>query len=218
MSRIIILLLVAFISDFSFTQKPFCGVLEYKASLELPDSLKQFEKSWGVKIYTNDTITRIETETDQLGLQTYIRNIAKNKAYLLLELEGKKFAIQTHLNSSDTIKDRGYTVKKKMGSKKIAGLKCKKYWVQDKNTTGFYCYFTKSISNKYLMVYPEVPFLAVDYYIPTNDGLIHYELVSIKRELVDRNLFGVPSDYEKITFEEFIHHYYSKDGQLEPEK
>jgi len=79
-----------------------------------PDSNKVW-KSWDVTLYTNDTVVRLETETQQFGVQVYIRNMVLNKAYLLLELDGNKYAIQTDLSKkTDTIK-KTYTVKKKNG-------------------------------------------------------------------------------------------------------
>lgn len=170
-------------------------------------------KSWGVTLYTNDTVVRVETETEQFGVQVYIRNMALNKAYLLLELDGNKYAIQTDLSKKTDTIPKSYTVKKKMGSKKVAGLKAKKYFVKDQNTEGFYCYFSRKLSNKYLQVYPEVNGLAVDYYIPSQDGLIHYELLEKKDETVNRDLFGIPSDYKRISFEEFMRVFYSTNEQ-----
>lgn len=191
-----------------FSQTKFSGVLKYKATVMAPDSNKVW-KSWDVTLYTNDTVVRLETQTQQFGVQVYIRNMVLNKAYLLLELDGNKYAIQTDLSKkTDTIK-KTYTVKKKMGSRKIAGLKAQKYLVKDENTEGYYCYFSKKLGNKYLQVYPEVKGLAVDYYIPSQDGLIHYELVEKKEETVNRDLFGIPSDYKRISFEEFMRVFYS---------
>jgi hypothetical protein len=190
-------------------QKPFSGKLVYKASHVIPDSIKMTGKTWYVTLYTNDTIVRTETETNSLGNQVYIRNMNLNKAYLLLQLEDKKFAIQTDLSKkNDSVVDRGYSVKKKGSGKKILRLKTKRYWIQDKEEKGYFCYFAKKLGNKYLQVYPEVKYLAVDYFLPTHEGLVHYELIDIKYEQVDRNLFGIPSDYKKISFEEFVRLYY----------
>lgn len=195
-----------------FSQSPFSGVLKYKASVQVPDS-NAIWKSWAVTLYTNDTVVRVETETQQFGVQVYIRNMLLNKAYLLLELDGNKYAIQTDLTKKTDSIPKSYTVKKKWGSKKIAGLKAKKYFIKDENTEGFYCYFSKKLENKYLQVYPEIKGLALDYYIPSQDGLIHYELIEKKEEDVSRDLFGIPSDYKRISFEEFMRAFYSNNEQ-----
>jgi len=39
--------------------------------------------------------------------------------------------------------------------------------------------------------------------------LIHYELVEKKEEVINRDLFGIPSDYKRISFEEFMRVFYS---------
>ncbi len=213
MIRFICVLSITFLTAFSaFSQRPFSGILKYKASVMAPDTNKVW-KSWNVTLYTNDTVVRVETETEQFGVQVYIRNMTLNKAYLLLELDGNKYAIHTDLSKKKDSIQKGYTVTKKMGSKKIAGMKGKKYLVKDENTEGYYCYFSKKLDNKYLQVYPEVKGLALDYYIPSQDGLIHYELTEKKDETINRDLFGIPSDYKRISFEEFMKIFYSNNEQ-----
>jgi hypothetical protein len=208
MKFICVISTVLLIAFSGFSQTKFSGVLKYKATVMAPDTNAVW-KSWNVTLYTNDTVVRLETETQQFGVQVYIRNMSLNKAYLLLELDGNRYAIQTDLSKkTDSIK-KTYTVKKKMGSKKIAGLKAQKYFVKDENTDGYYCYFSKKLGNKYLQVYPEVKGLALDYYIPSQDGLIHYELIEKRDEPVNRDLFGIPSDYKRISFEEFMRLFYS---------
>jgi hypothetical protein len=190
----------------TFAQKEFTGELKYVASINYPDTSLVY-KSWEVKLYTNDTIVRVETETDALGTQIYIRNMQLEKAYLLLDVQEQKFAIQTDLTkkqNSDSSKT-AYTFKKKFfGGKTINGLKCKKYHIVYSESIEFDCYFAKGLSNKYLEVYRNIPGLAVDYFIPNEDGLIHYQLVEQKSVPVNRNLFGIPSDYKRVSFEEFM--------------
>ena len=194
------------ISFKSLAQKPFSGELNYKSTMNFPDTNLVY-KSWDVKVFTNDTIVRVETQTDALGNQIYIRNITVGKAYLLIDMDGQKFAIQTDLNkkkAADTTKI-AYTHKKKIfGGKKINGIKCRKYHIVYSEKIQFDCYFAKNISNKYLEVYENIPGLAVDYFIPNEDGLIHYQLIKIDEKKVDRNLFGIPSDYKRVSFEEFM--------------
>jgi hypothetical protein len=191
----------------AFAQKtPLTGVFEYRATIHYSDT-DLVMRTWSVKAYTNDTLVRVETETGQFGTQVYIRHMELNKAYLLLAYDDKKYAIQTDLNKrpqNDTLAP-GYTIKKKFGSKTIAGIKCRKYFVRDKDQPeGYYCWFAKKVPNKYLEVYPDVPGLAVDYYLPSQDGLIHYELVKFTPQPVHRDLFGIPSDYKRVTFDEFV--------------
>jgi len=202
-------LLVGFLmlSLLGFTQKePVQGVFHYKASINFPDTNLVF-KQWNITVFTNDTVVRVETETGQFGNQVYIRHMSMNKAYLLLNIDGRKYAIQTDLSKEqkkDTLPAK-YSFKRKMGSKKIAGFKCKKYYVEDvAQKESFYCYFAKKVSNKYLEVYTDIPGLAMEYYIPTQDGTVKYELQSFDAGPQNRDLFGIPSDYKRVTFEQFV--------------
>lgn len=201
------LILVAFLPVLMHAQKtPLEGYFDYRATLYMPDT-NVVLNSWNIRVYTNDTIVRVETET-QLGMQVYIRHMSLNKAYLLLDFDGQRYAIQTDLEKggekTDTLATK-YSIKKKMGSKTIAGVKCRRYHVSDKRVNEEYdCYFAKKIGNKYLEVFSEVPGLAVDYYLPSEDGLVHYELTGLTLTDVNRDLFGVPSDCKRITFDEFV--------------
>jgi hypothetical protein len=205
MKQLIFLIGIVALGFQSQAQTPVSGTFEYTASISLPDT-NVVLKSWRVRVMTNDTIVRVETET-QLGIQVYIRHIELKKAYLLLDYDGNKYAIQTDLeetNKRDTMAPE-YSVKRTWKTKTIAGIKCRKYIVRDKNQTeGYDCWFAKKIDHKYLEVYPEVAGLAVDYYLPSPDGLIHYELTQLNLTPVNRDLFGVPSDYKRLTFEEFV--------------
>src|SRR6218665_1718297 len=181
-------------------QKPFYGTLKYQATIMVPDTNIVY-KQWNITIATNDTVVRVETETEMFGNQVYLRNMALNKAYLLINMTGTGYAIQNDLSKKDSANaENQYVIKKAKGKKKILGYKCQKYHIIDKgDSTGYDCYFTKKISGKYLEVYKEIPYLATDYYIPSTEGLIHYELKEVKIETVSRDLFGVPSDYKRIT-------------------
>lgn len=185
------------------------GTFHYTASINWPESDSVF-RSWNITMFTNDTISRVDTETGQFGTQIYIRHIALKKAYLLLDVDGKKYAIQTDLekNKSTDTMEVAYSFKKKLLGKKINGIKCRKYYIVDKGQKeGYYCYFAKNIPNKYLEVYGVIPGLAIDYYLPSADGLTHYQLEKCSLEPVSRDLFGIPSDYQKISFEEFVNQF-----------
>lgn len=209
MFKIALLVFSCLLASCLHAQKPFSGTLEYTASIMRPDT-NVVLKSWKVYLYTNDTVVRVETETDQLGVQVYIRNMNLNKAYLLLKLDTMRFAIQTDLSKTNPEAKKSYTIKKGKGKKKVVGLKSQKYVVTEENDDTYSCFFTKKLSGKYLQVYSEIPYLATDYFIPSQNGLIHYELTKIERKQVDRNLFGIPSDFEKISFEEFIKRFYGE--------
>ena len=53
-------------------------------------------------------------------------------------------------------------------------------------------------------MYAEIPGLAMDYSLPTQDGLVHYVLQSFEQSPQHHDLFGIPSDYKRVTFEQFV--------------
>lgn len=197
-------LFLIFIQTLSFGQshKPFVGKLIYK--VDFSDSLKKLPSSTSyMTLYTNDTIVRTEAETFQIGKQITIRHLILNKYYILLEFNGNKYAIQ-HQASQDTTPSK-YIFHKRIGGKKIAGKRAKKITVNSPNlsqeTT---MYYYKNISPKYVEAIRGIPGLPVEYYIQTEEGIYHYQLIEFSQEQVSRDLFGIPSEYQKVSFDEFM--------------
>jgi hypothetical protein len=154
-------------------------------------------------LYTNDTLVRIESETGQLGPQVLIKHLIYQKYYLLLEYNDKKYAIQQHM-LPDTIPSK-YQFKRKMGRKKIAGMQAKRVLVSAKSfDQPIEMWYFPSYSAKYLDVLKGIPGLPVDYFIQLEDGMLHYKLEKMELAPVNLDLFGIPSDFKKITFDEFL--------------
>lgn len=197
-------LFLVFISTYSFSQeyKPFVGKLTY--SVDFYDSLhKKPTSTSSMKIFTNDTIVRVEAESDMLGKQVIIRHLTLNKYYILLEMNEQKFAIQ-HQGDKDTVASK-YLFKYKMFGKKMCGKKAKKVVVKSTNLSApMTMYYFKQYSPKYIEAVKGIAGLPVDYYIQTNDGYFHYKLTEFSSENVPNDLFGIPSDYKKVTFDEFM--------------
>lgn len=187
-------------------QKTIQGVFTYNATINFPQSDSVY-KSWKMVVFTNDTIVRVETETDYFGNQVYIRHMSLKKAYLLIEANGQKYAIQTDLVKQDSLtpKKPSYNVQKKTGGKKIAGIRCKRYYIYETDLKiGYDAYFAKKVSNKYLEFFTDVPGLGLDFYRPSEMGLVHYQLESFVSGAQNRDLFGIPSDYKRVTFDQFM--------------
>tara|TARA_B110000285_G_scaffold109866_1_gene124777 strand:+ start:4180 stop:4875 length:696 start_codon:yes stop_codon:yes gene_type:complete len=202
---VIILIISVFDSSAQKNQEPFIGLLEYKISAR-DTSLKDMLPSYPMVIYSNDTIIRKSNFTDQLGIQVVIQHMIMNKSYLLLEAAQKKYAIQTDLSKteSDTIPSK-YTFKKKCLTKKILGMKAKRIMVSHPDfEEPIEFLYLKNIANKYNPVFKEMPGLPVKYSVYTPDGILDYQLVKITEYTPDRDLFGIPSDYVRVSFDEFL--------------
>lgn len=202
MKHFLFLLLLASFGSYAQTYVPFQGKLIYQ--VDFTDSVsKKMAPTTFMTIYTNDTLVRLETESDKMGKQVTIRHLTLNKYYILLNVNGEKFAIQ-HQAAADTAASK-YSFDKKCGSKRFDGKKAKKVQVM---ALGFShpltMYYFKGISPKYIEAIKGIPGLPAEYFIQTEDGMYRYKLVEFSEEEVDRNLFGIPSDYQKVTFDEFM--------------
>ena len=180
-------------------------MIEYRIEA-FDSSLIDYLPNHPMIIYTNDTITRTENYTDQLGKQVKVQHMGLNKFYILLDTPRGKFAIQNDVNeqSKDTVPTE-YTFKKKFFRKKILGIKANRMMV---NHPSFkepieFLYFKKT-SNKCNPVFEEIPGLLVKYSIVTVDGILNYEMVRYNQYTPNRDLFGIPSEFERISFNDFI--------------
>jgi hypothetical protein len=206
--KLIFFCLLSF-SLFSQSYEPFEGKLVY--SIEMADtSLHKYFPTRTMIIYTNDTIVRIENETQQLGKQVVIKHTLLNKSILLLQNGTEKYAIQTDLSKqkekakNDSLKPQ-ITFKKKLGKRKILNLKANRIELTVKGKKQkIEILYLKNLSPKYIDAYSEVPGLPVRYYVSTEDGVAVYTLVYMEKVKLNRDLFGVPIDYKKVSFDQFM--------------
>jgi hypothetical protein len=186
--------------------KEFTGMLEYSINL-MDTSLNVSNKVSSMVVYTNDTISRMENFTGQLGKQVTIRHMEMNKSYLLIEVnDTAKFAIKTDLNVSDSLKKATrYTFKKKMFKKKVLGMRANRMMVDHpdfKEPIEFL--YLKKYSREYLNNFPSIPGLLVQYSISTPNGIMNYKLEKFSEYKADHDLFGIPSNFKKVTIDEFM--------------
>jgi len=188
-----------------FSQKnlPFIGTLEY----EIRNSEIKDEKPQLMHILSLDSLIRIETNSSVFGTQSFIKHLSKKKSYLLISLdENQHFAIKGDFSESDTIKKpKKYTWKKKFGSKKIGGLAAKKLkltLLQSQKT--YTCFYSKKYAARCQEAYTDFPGLPVLYYLETDNGVLEYRLKKHTTIAPNYDLFGIPSNYTKITFDEFV--------------
>ncbi len=181
-------------------------MLEYKISVR-DTNLRKLVPDNAMRLYTNDTITRIENFSPQLGSQISIRHMKLNKSYLLLTVEDTmNFAIKTDLNDTDSLpKTSQYTYEKKWGKKKMLGMRAKRILVSHPDfEEPIEFLYVKKYSREYLNTHEAIPGLLIKYSVSTPDGVLDYELVEMRSFMPNRDLFGIPSDYKKVTFDAFM--------------
>jgi hypothetical protein len=153
-------------------------------------------------VYAKDSMLRIDNFTP-IGKQIYIKHIPKNRAYILMDLGTRKVAIQT---IPDTLKESGkYIFKHKAGSETFAGIKAKNIEVTDtEQDTTMVMNYSPDISPKYSTALKGIPGLPIKYALHSNGMWLSYQLLSIEERPLDIDIFGIPSDHEIITLDEFI--------------
>ncbi len=181
-------------------------MLEYNIVMR-DTALRKLVPANAMRLYTNDTLTRMENFSPQLGSQTTIRHLKLNKSYLLLTVQDTmNFAIKTDLNRVDTGQVVSkYTYKKKWFKKKHLGLRANRMIVDHPEfEEPIEFLYLKKYSREYLNNFDGIPGLLIKYSVATPDGVLNYELVQKRDYMPDRDLFGIPADYRKVTFDEFM--------------
>jgi hypothetical protein len=203
-NRIFIVFISLITTIFSQEYKPFQGKLIYK--VDLYDSLnKNLLETKFVTTYTNDTLIRVESETNQLGSQVMIKHLTLNKYYLLLEINNQKYAIQ-HQAKEDTTESK-YDFQKSWRRINVLNKLARRTLVSSNSpyfTEKIGMYYYEDISPKYVEAMKGIPGLPVDYYLFTEQGVYHYKLIEFKEEFIPKEAFGIPTNFKKVSFDEFI--------------
>ena len=153
-------------------------------------------------VYLMDSMMRIDSYTS-IGKQLYIKHIPKNKAYILMTLGDKKVAVQTIPDTASVLKK--YSFKPKMGSDIIANQKAKRVMVtHNEQDTTFMVNYLPNISSKYSNALNGLPGFPIKYSIYSSGIWFTHELISLEQRPVNRDNFGIPSDHEIITLDEFM--------------
>lgn len=188
-------------------------MLEYKISVR-DSALRDLVPDNRMVVYSNDTIVRIENFTDNLGKQIAIKHMLMDKSYLLLETEFGKFAIQmdeseeqekAQASDTSTVEVDNYVFKKKCGKKRLLGRKMNRLMVSNPDFgEPIEFLYMKGYSTQIVNAYPEINGIPTKYSVITPDAIFDYELVKINEFTPQHDLFGVPSDFERVSFDDFM--------------
>lgn len=180
---------------------PFEGKLIYSVSSAENNPNSEDSINYQI-VYAKDSLLRIESFTP-IGKQIYIKHIPKERAYILMDLHQKKVAIQTITDTID--RSKRYTFKSKMGSKTFAGKKAKNISVTfNEQDTTIIMNYIEDISPRYSEAIEGIPGLPVKYSVYTKGLWMNYELISFEEREISKDKFGIPSDHEIMSFDEFM--------------
>lgn len=194
----------------SIAQKSFEGTvvfgIEYK---DLPAEMAAFEA-----MLPDKTIMQIKgdnSRTEQsLGMgmkQVTIYDTKKNRGTLLLDMMGKKTAVE--MTSEQLEKQKGEKAKEPKFEyvdgdvKQIAGYNCKKAKVIVEGAAGMELYYTDELPTGVNREFKGLKGFPLEYSIVSGPLTMKLTANSVKQESLDKGLFTIPAGYEKQTFEEF---------------
>lgn len=193
------------IGIFSFAyQQEFEGIVQYKIDYpemmlnSFPSNIKDSAQI-AIKLIKGKNV---RTESfSKMGKQSLLVNIESDTSYLLMDLYGKKLALQMVDPNPNTKKNDSLKLAGNAG--KVFGFKSKKatYTKHGKEYTIIYC---PQISSKYGTSFTSLNGLALVFPIVLNemDALI-YTCESIQETTISDSYFEIPSDHEVLTMEQF---------------
>ncbi len=193
-------------------KKHFTGMLEYRISVR-DTTMRNMMPDNKMVVYTNDTVVRVENYTQNLGKQVAIKHMHNGKSYLLLETDFGKYALQMNAdeelssepNPNDTAKIAEYIFAKKCFKREIIGRKAKRMIVSHTDfEEPIEFLYLRGYSSKIVDTYKEISGLPVRFSIPMTDAVLDYELIKMSEYTPNRDLFGIPDDFEKISFDKFM--------------
>lgn len=212
---LIILVLAVPLAGFSQSKKnkTFTGMLEYKISVR-DSSLRDLVPDNSMIVYTNDTIVRIENFTHNLGQQIAIKHMLLDKSYLLLDTDFGKYAIQMdESKEQETAKSKDTTTaeidkfefEKKCGKTRLLGRKMNRLMVSHPDFEDpIEFLYLKGYSSEIVNAYPKINGIPTKYSVITPDAIFDYELVKINEYTPENDLFGIPSDFKRVSFDDFM--------------
>ena len=200
-ASIIILLVIGSCGVQKESTTPFEGKLVYSVS-SVENNPNDADSIKYQVVYAKDSLLRIESFTP-IGKQIYIKHIPKERAYILMDLYEKKVAIQTITDTVD--RSDKYSFKSKMGSETFAGKKAKNIAVTfNELDTTIVMNYIEDISPRYTEAIEGIPGLPAKYSVYSKGLWITYELISFEEREISKDKFGIPSDHEIMTLDEFM--------------
>lgn len=193
--------------------KTFTGMLEYKISVR-DSALRELVPDNRMIVYTNDTIVRIENFTHNLGQQIAIKHMLLDKSYLLLDTDFGKYAIQmdesmeqetAKASDTTTAEIDKFEFDKKCGKTRILGRKMSRLMVSHPDfEEPIEFLYLKGYSSEIVNAYQKINGIPTKYSVITPDAIFDYELVKINEYTPENDLFGIPSDFKRVSFDEFM--------------
>jgi len=202
--------LILFTTTCAMAQKGFEGTIVYGIEYkDLPAEMAAFEAM--LPDQTTIQIKGDQSRTEQsLGMgmkQVTIFDTKKNNGTLLLDMMGKKTAVEMSADELEKQRGKGKQERKfeyiEGDVKKIAGYNCKKAKVLMDGTTALELYYTEDLPKGVSREFKGLNGFPLEYTIASGPMTMKLTATNVRQESLDKKLFTIPDGYEKQTFEDF---------------
>ncbi|MGB0916095.1 MAG: DUF4412 domain-containing protein [Flavobacteriales bacterium] len=194
----------------TLAQKKFEGSitfgLEYK---DLPAEMAAMEAMLPDEMTTRvkGDKTRMEQSMGMGMSQVTITDMKKKSGMLLMDMMGKKMAVEMSKDELDKMDKKDKSKKPEFkyvdGTKEVAGYKCKRALVTMEGIGEMELYYTEDIPSGASTQFEGLKGFPLEYTMDAGQFKIKMTAKEVKSEKLDKSLFEIPEGFQKMTFEEF---------------
>ena len=152
--------------------------------------------------------TRLEQSLGMGMSQVTITDMKKESGTLLMDMMGKKMAVEMTKKDIDEMEKKNKEKKPEFkyvdgADKKIAGYNCKKALVTIEGAGEMEVYYTEELPAGASKHYEGLKGFPLEYTIDSGQFKMKMTAKEVKQEKLDASLFDIPDGYDKMTFEQF---------------
>ena len=211
MKKLIVAFVALAIALPSLAQKKFEGTINFSLEYQdLPAEMAAMEAMLPDEMTTmiKGEKTRLEQSLGMGMSQITITDMKKGNGVLLMNMMGKKVAMEMSKEELEKMDKNGSSKKKPEfkyvdGEKEIAGFKCKKAIVVLEGAGEMELYYTEDLPAGASTQFEGLKGFPLEYTIAQGPMKIKVTASSVKQEKINSSLFEIPDGYDKMTFEEF---------------
>ena len=190
----------------SVNAQTFEGEITYKITYsDLPAEAEMYKAMLPTKSVIVMKNEKTMTEQKSMGIVNIkvISNTKTKKTVMLMDMMGKKIMMEDDMDS-DEIKKSEFEVVKKSETKTIAGYKCNKAILKDKDGNEVTYWYTKSLPGYKGKSIPNVNIegFPMEFEIKQETMGMKMTVTDVNKKTVSNSIFDIPSDYEIMTKEE----------------
>ena len=206
MKNILITILLLSLTLFSFSGKTFEGEVTYKISYKnLPEEMGMYKAMLPkkTKLTLKGEWSKMQQNMGIFAKTNVIHNSKTKKSIVLMNLLGKKFAVES-VDTTKTSDHGSYSVKELKDIKVIAGYKCNKVIISDSSENNITIWITKKLPTYKNSSLPSVKLkgFPMEYHIEKDGMTLRVSATKVNKKNIKDKEFAIPKGYEKKTPEE----------------